>query len=193
MPNSLQPHGLQHARLPCPSPSPGICSNSRPLNQWYHPTVPPSVIPFSSCPQSFPASGSFPRGQLLTSSGQSFGALASAAVVRTRLVLEWPCLKSSSARSAWPYPETLWTPGLEEHRERWSPSLWGSHRSQGITERLFAAIVTQRPGVSPQPRDKRETPRPVFCRVRDPWAGSVSASWLCHHGNQYLWLSYIQL
>ena len=59
MSNSLRPHGLQHSRLPCPSPSPGICSNSCPLNQWYHPTISSSVIPFS-CLQSIPASGSFP-------------------------------------------------------------------------------------------------------------------------------------
>ena len=58
--NSLWPHGLQHARLSCPSPSPGICSNSCPLSRWCHPTISSSVVPFSSCPQSFPASGSFP-------------------------------------------------------------------------------------------------------------------------------------
>ena len=57
--DSLRPHGLQHARLPCPSPSPGACSNSCPLSQWCHPTISSSVIPFSSCLQSFPASGSF--------------------------------------------------------------------------------------------------------------------------------------
>ena len=58
--DSLQPHELQHARLPCPSLSPGICSNSCPLSQWCHPTILSSVVPFSSCPQSFPASGFFP-------------------------------------------------------------------------------------------------------------------------------------
>ena len=55
---SLQPHGLPHARFPHPSLSPGVCSNSRPLSQWYYPTISSSVTPFSSCPQSFPASGS---------------------------------------------------------------------------------------------------------------------------------------
>ena len=69
MSNSLQSHGLQHARLPCPSPSPGICSNSCPLSWWCHPTISSSVIPFSSCPQSFPASGSFPVSQLFVSGG----------------------------------------------------------------------------------------------------------------------------
>ena len=71
MSDSLQPHGLQHARLPCPSQSPGVCSNSCPLNQWCHPTISSSAAPFSSCPQSFPASGSFPVSQLFTSGGQS--------------------------------------------------------------------------------------------------------------------------
>ena len=62
--NSLQPHGLLHARLPCPSPTPGACSNSCPLSRWCHPTISSSVIPFSSCLQSFPASGSFQMSQL---------------------------------------------------------------------------------------------------------------------------------
>ena len=69
---TLQPHGLQHARLPCPSPIPGACSNSCPLSQWWHPTISSSVIPFSSCPQSFPASGSFPMSQLFASDGPKY-------------------------------------------------------------------------------------------------------------------------
>ena len=79
--DSLQPHGLQHARPPCPSPTPGACSNSCPLSQWYHPTISSSVIPFSSCLQSFLASGSFPRSQFFTSGGQSIGVSASASVL----------------------------------------------------------------------------------------------------------------
>ena len=78
--NSLQPHGLQHARPPCPLRSPSICSNSCPLSQWCHPTISSSVIPFSSGLQSFPASGSFPMSWLFTSGGQSIGASASASV-----------------------------------------------------------------------------------------------------------------
>ena len=70
-------HGLQHTRLPCPSPSPRACSNSCPLNQWCHPTVSSSVISFSFCLQSYPASGSFPVSQLFTSDDQSIGASAS--------------------------------------------------------------------------------------------------------------------
>ena len=75
--DSLWPHGLQHARPPCPSPSPGACSNPYPLSQWCHPTILPSVIPFSSCLQSFPASGSFVMSWLFTLGGQSIGASVS--------------------------------------------------------------------------------------------------------------------
>ena len=74
-------HGLQHARLPWPSPSPRACSNSCPLIRWCHPTISSSVIPFSSHLQSFPASGSFPVSRLFTSGGQSIGASASASVL----------------------------------------------------------------------------------------------------------------
>ena len=81
MSDSLWPHGLQHARLPSLLPFPEACSNSCPLSQWCHPTTLSSVIPFSSCPQSFPASGSFQKSQLFTSGGQSIGASASALVL----------------------------------------------------------------------------------------------------------------
>ena len=77
MSGSLQPHGLQYAWLPCPSLSPRICSNSFLLSQWCHPTISSSVVPFSSCPQSFPAIGSFPMSQLFPSGGQNIGASAS--------------------------------------------------------------------------------------------------------------------
>ena len=79
--DSLQPHGLQHARPPCPSPTPRACSNSRPSSRQCHPTISSSVVPFSSCLQSFPASGSFPMSQFFTSGGQSIGASASASVL----------------------------------------------------------------------------------------------------------------
>ena len=78
---SLQPHGVQHSRLLCPSPSPRVCSNSYSLSQWCHPTISSCVAPFSFCFQSFPASGSFPVSQLFISSGQSIGVSASALVL----------------------------------------------------------------------------------------------------------------
>ena len=73
---SLWPHGLQHTRLSCPSPSSGACSNSSPLNWWCHPAISSSVAPFSSCLQSFPATGSFPVSGLFISGGQNIGAFA---------------------------------------------------------------------------------------------------------------------
>ena len=79
--NSLQPHELQHTRPPCPSPTPRVYPNPCPLSRWCQPTISSSVIPFSSCPQSFPASGSFPMSQLFTSSGQSIGVSASTSVL----------------------------------------------------------------------------------------------------------------
>ena len=79
--NSLQPHESQHSRPPCPSPTPGVHSNSRPSSQWCHPTISSSVIPFSSRLQSFPASGCFPMSQFFTSSGQSIGVSDSASLL----------------------------------------------------------------------------------------------------------------
>ena len=81
MSNSLKPHGLQHARLPCPSPTPGAYSNSCPPSQWCHRTISSSVIPFSSYLQSFPASGSFQMSQFFVSGGQSIGVSALASVL----------------------------------------------------------------------------------------------------------------
>ena len=76
MSDSLRPHESQHARRPCPSPTPGVHSDSRPLSQWCHPAISSSVVPFSSCPQSFPASDSFPMSQLFACDGQSTGVSA---------------------------------------------------------------------------------------------------------------------
>ena len=86
--NSLRPHGLEHTKPPCPSPTPGVYSNSCPwwvgdenLSWWCHPTISSSVVPFSSCLQSCPASGSFPMSQFFPSGGQSIGVSASASVL----------------------------------------------------------------------------------------------------------------
>ena len=81
MSDSLKPHRLQHARPLCPSPTPGVYSNSCPLSWWYHPTISSSVIPFSSCPQSFPASASFQMSQFSASGGQSIGVSTLASVL----------------------------------------------------------------------------------------------------------------
>ena len=79
--DSLRPHGLQHARPPCPSPTPKVYSNSCPLSQWCHPTISSSVVPFSFCLQSFPESGSFLTSWLFESGSQSIGASASASIL----------------------------------------------------------------------------------------------------------------
>ena len=91
--NSLQPHEPQHARPPCPSPTPGVYPYSYPLSQWCHPTISSSVIPFSSCPQSFPSSGSFQISQLFASGGQSIGVSTSTSILPMNTqdwsLLEW--------------------------------------------------------------------------------------------------------
>ena len=81
MSDSLQPHELQHSRPPCPSPTPGVHSNSCPSTRWFHPAISSSVVPFSSCPQSLPASESFPMSQLFEWGGQSTGDSALASVL----------------------------------------------------------------------------------------------------------------
>ena len=90
MSDSLRPCGLRHARLSCLSLSPGVCSNSCLLSQWCHPTISSSVIPFSSCPRSFPASASFPMSLFFTSGGQSTGASASASVLPMNIQCWFP-------------------------------------------------------------------------------------------------------
>ena len=91
--DSLWPHEWQHTRPPCPSPTPRVHSNLHPLNQWCHPAISSSVIPFSSCPQSLPASESFPMHQLFTWGGQSTGVSALASFLpkksQGRSPLEW--------------------------------------------------------------------------------------------------------
>ena len=82
---TLRPHRLQHARLPCPSPSPRACTNLSPSSWWCHPTISSSVVPISFCLQSFPASGSFLINQFFTSGGQSIGVSASASVLPMKI------------------------------------------------------------------------------------------------------------
>ena len=113
--NSFWPHGLQHARLPCPSPTPGIYSNSCPLSRWCHLIILSSVIPFFSCLQSFPASGSFPMGQLFASGGQSIGLSASTSVLPMNIQDWWP----------------------------WGLSSWISLQSKGLS-RVFSNTTVQK-------------------------------------------------
>ena len=101
--DSLRHHGLQHARFPCPSPSPKVCSNSRPLSHWYHPTISSSVIHFSTCLQSFPGSRSFPMSWLFASGGQSIGASASVLlmIIQGRFPLGLTGLITLKSRRLW--------------------------------------------------------------------------------------------
>ena len=92
MSNFLRPYELQHARPPCPSSTPGVHQNSCPSNQWCHPAISSSVVPFSSCPKSLPASESFPMSQLFTSGGQSIGVSALASVL-PRNTQDWSLLE----------------------------------------------------------------------------------------------------
>ena len=100
--DSLRLHGPQHARLPCPSPTPGAYSNTCPSSRWYHPTISSSVVLFSSCLQSFPASGSFPMNQLFASGGQRIGASALATV------LPMNTQRLTSLRILPPIPNKCW-------------------------------------------------------------------------------------
>ena len=88
--DSLWPGGLQHTRLPCPSPTPRAWSDSCPSNRWCHPTISSSVVPFSYCLQSFPASGYFPMSQFFASGGQSIGVSASASVLSMNIQVWFP-------------------------------------------------------------------------------------------------------
>ena len=102
--NTLRPHRLHNARSPCPSLTPGACSNLCPLSQWCHPTISSSVVPFFSCLQSFPASGSLPMSQFFASGGQSIGASASASVLPVNIQNWFPlglALISLQSKELW--------------------------------------------------------------------------------------------
>ena len=110
--DSLRPHGPQHARPPCPSPAPGVDSNSCPLSRWCHPTISSSVIPFSSRLQSFPVSASFPISQFFTSGGQSIGVSASTSVLPMNIQdwfplgwTGWISLQSKDSQESSPTPQ----------------------------------------------------------------------------------------
>ena len=136
MSDSLRPHGLQHARPPCPSPAHGVYSNSHPSHQWCHPTISSSVVPFSSCLQSFPASGFFQMSQFFVSGGQSTGVSASASVLPMNIQdwfpsewTGWISLVSRNSQESSPIPQLksinssmlsfLYSPNLTSKRDHW--------------------------------------------------------------------------
>ena len=126
--NPLWPHGLQHARSPCPSPTPEVYSNSCPLSWWCHPTLSPSVIPFSSCLQSVPAPGSFPMSQFFTWGGQSTGVSASASVLPMN-IQDWFALG--------------WTSWISLQSKGLSKSLLQHHSSKASVLRNSTFFIVQ--------------------------------------------------
>ena len=124
----LRPQGLQHARPPCPSPTPGVCSNSCPLSRWWHPAISSSVVSFSSCLQSLPALGSFPMSWFFTSSGQSTGVSASTSVLPMN-IQDWI-----------PLGLTGWISFLSE---RLLKSLLQHHSSKGSISQQWAFFMVQ--------------------------------------------------
>ena len=123
------PHGLQHAKLPCPSLSPGDCSNSRPFSRWCHPTISFSVTPFSSCPQSFAASVSFPISLLFALGGHCIGASASASVLPINIQGWFPL-----GLSGW---ISLLSKGFSRvfsNTTVWKHEFFGAHRSEKCSQ-----------------------------------------------------------
>ena len=123
-------HGLQHIRLPCPSPTPGTCSNSYPSSQWCHPTISSSVVPFSSCLQPFPASGSFPVSQFFPSGGQSIGVSASASVLPMN-IQDW-----------FPLGWTGWIPFSPRDSQESSPTPQFQSISSSVLSFLYHPTLT---------------------------------------------------
>ena len=117
--DSLRPHELQHAGSPCPSPTPRAYTNSCPLSRWCHPAISSSVVPFSSCPQSFPASASFPVSQFFASGGQSIGVSASASVLPMN-IQDW----SPLGWTGWISLQSKGLSSLLQHHSSKAPVLW---------------------------------------------------------------------
>ena len=154
MSDSLQPHGLQHARPPCPSSIPGAYSNSCPVGQWCHPTISSSVIPFFSRLQSFPASGSFPMSQLFASGGQSIRVSASASALPMNIQdwfplgwTGWFSLQSRDSQEFCPTPQFksinslalsfLYSPTLTSIHDYWKNYSFGLDGPERWTELKF--------------------------------------------------------
>ena len=148
--NSLRPHGLQHTRYLCLSPTPGACSNSCPLSQWCHPTISSSVVPFPSCLQSFPASGSFPMTQFFASSDQSIGASPLASLLPMNIqdwfplgLAVWPLCSPRDSQESSPTPQFrsinslvfsfLYDPTLKSIQDYW--------KTTALTRQTFVGKV----------------------------------------------------
>ena len=146
MTNSLWPHGLRHARPPCPSPTTRVYPDSCPLSRWCHPTISSSVIPFSSCLQSFPASGSFPMNQLFASGGQSIGVSASTSVLPMNTQdwssLGWIGWVSLQSKGLW---RVFSNTTVQKHRELLIAKFRLKLKKVGKTTRPFRYDLNQIP------------------------------------------------
>ena len=137
MSDSLRPHELQHARLPCPSPTLGACSNLCPSSWWCHPITSSSIIPFSSCLQSFPASGSFPTSQFLASSGQTIGSSALASVLPMNIQDWFPLgLTGLISLQSKGLSRVLSNTTVQNHQFFWYRHLWRSISNWNIDYRF---------------------------------------------------------
>ena len=130
--DSLRPHGLHHTRLPCPSPAPRDCSNSCPSSQWCHPIISSSVVPFSSCLQSFPASGAFQMNQFFPSGGQSIGVSASVSVLTMNIQdisfrMDWLDLPAVQGSSPTPQFKSINSLALSFFIVQLSHDYWKNH------------------------------------------------------------------
>ena len=173
MADSLLPHGLQHARPPSLSPSPGVCLNSCSLSWWCHPTISSSVVPFSSCPQSFPASGSFPGSQFFQSGGQTIRASTSASVLSMNIhdwfPLGWTgliCLQSKGLSRV--FSNTI------VHKRQFfgmQPSLWSNSHICTWLLHVIIRIYIYHSGIT-QPEQDYGTP---YDLVLPLWGGAPLA------------------
>ena len=156
----LQPHWLQHARPPCPSPTPRVFPNSCPLSRWCHPTITSSAIPFSSCCQSFPASGSFQMSQLFTSGGQIIGVSASASVLPMN-TQDWSPLE--------------WT-GWISLQSKGLPRVFSNTTPQFSSVQFSRSVVSD----SLQPHGLQQARAPCPSPTPGTCSKSCPSSWWCH-------------
>ena len=150
MSDSLQPHRLQHAWLPCPSPTPRVYSNLCPLSQWCHPTISSSVIPFSSHLQSFPALGSFLMSQFFAWGGQSIGVSASASVLPMNIQdwfplgwTSWISLQSKGLSRVFTTTVQKHQYFGAQHKPSLFPCTWSNHARPSKTEKFVWLVVEE--------------------------------------------------
>ena len=174
--DSLQPHGLQHTKLPCPSPTPRVCSNSCPWSQWCHPNISSSVVPIASHLQSFPAYGFFLMSQFFASGGQSIGASASASVFPMNIQDCFPLWGSGKGTETPPGNLTLEASGIWlQYFHRTGKQTLGGHKQNHVHTRS-----QEKEAVSPE---ETEPDLPVSAQ-ESPEKAWVNNSWLWGQGHR---------